>query len=1176
MQQILNSKKILNKKKITLNNIQGSSTSLILSEIYKDIEENNKQIIIISPDYQKLTDINYELRFFYPECAEDIHFFPDWEILPYDLFSPNIDIVSERLKTLYNLSSGKKGIYLITLHSAQHKICPKEYIKSNIFFIENNTNVNRAKLIQDLTNYGYINSPLVKNHGEIAVRGSILDIFPMGSKTPYRIDFFDNDVESIRIFDPETQQSISKIDKISLMPTTEFPFTEQSIKIFKNNWREHFTGNPLKSPIYQNISNQEPAAGIEYYIPLFFNNELNSVFDYINDNGIIFTIGNINDASIKFLKDVKERFNNLNIDHTKPILDPKYLFLSQEELFNNINKFKSVKFKDDVKQENINNNLNEKSIVNLDIERLPDISIASDSKSLQNPLNNFKNFIALKPDLKILICAETDGRLETLLELFKKNNINLNILNQTKTQNNIWNSFLKLPSSNIYICTAALNIGFIINKINLAVIAETDLYTNKILQRRFRKKRFTSKFKDIELNAIELIQSLSELTIGDPIVHQNHGIGRYQGLSNLKVNNIDTEFLTVLYANNSKLYVPITSLDLISKYTTSNPDLAPLHNLGNQKWSKDKTKASQKIIDMAAKLLDLYAKRLSKKGYKFKIPNLEYHSFADTFPFEETLDQEKAISEVLNDMQQEKPMDRLVCGDVGFGKTEVAIRAAFIAAHNSKQIAILVPTTLLAEQHYEVFKNRFANMAINIDILSRFKTKKEQLLSIEKLKAGNTDIIIGTHKIIQNDIKFKNLGLLIIDEEHRFGVKQKEKIKALAYNVDILTLTATPIPRTLNMALAGIRDLSIIATPPSKRLAIKTFIHERNYSLIQEALNRELLRGGQVYFLHNDIKSMNKVAEEVEKLVPDAKIVIAHGQMKEVELEKIMTDFYHKRANVLICTTIIETGIDIPNANTIIIDRADKLGLAQLHQIRGRVGRSHHQAYAYMFTPPFKALSKDAQKRIEALEQLKDLGAGFNLATYDMDIRGSGEILGDEQSGNIESIGYSLYMDMLNRAVEDLKSGTEIEKIDLNNNEIEINLGMATLIPESYLPDVNQRLNFYKKIASSKNDQEFNNIKFEMQDRFGSIPPQIENLFIATKIKTLCKKYNINKINVKNNESSIKFTENNKIDLNKLLKLLQTKPHKYKLINNDQLKAKFDSDLSLYDNINNLISEITS
>jgi len=526
-------------------------------------------------------------------------------------------------------------------------------------------------------------------------------------------------------------------------------------------------------------------------------------------------------------------------------------------------------------------------------------------------------------------------------------------------------------------------------------------------------------------------------------------------------------------------------------------------------------------------------------------------------------------------MQQEKPMDRLVCGDVGFGKTEVAIRAAFIAAFNSKQVAILVPTTLLAEQHFEVFKNRFANMPISIDILSRFKSQKEQKLAIEKLRTGKTDIIVGTHKLIQNNIKFKDLGLLIIDEEHRFGVKQKEKIKTLAHNVHILTMTATPIPRTLNMALAGIRDLSLIATPPAKRLAIKTFIHERNYPLIQEAINRELLRGGQVYFLHNDIASMDKVAEEVEKLVPDANIAIAHGQMRELDLERVMSDFYHKRANVLICTTIIETGIDIPNANTIIIDRADKLGLAQLHQIRGRVGRSHHQAYAYMFTPPFKGLSKDAQKRIEALEQLKDLGIGFNLATYDMDIRGSGEILGEEQSGNIESIGYNLYMDMLNKAVEDLKSGKSIDKIDLNISEVEINLGIPTLIPESYLPDINQRINFYKKIAYAKNDSEYDEIKFEMQDRFGEIPEPITNLFTASKIKDLCKTHHINKLIVKNHDASIKFSEHNKVDFNKLIKLLANKSHQFKLVNNEQLKAKFDPKYSLYDNIKRLMAEIS-
>lgn len=1165
MQQLIDSKKLLNKSnKIILNNAIGSSLSLVIGEIYKQYEENSEsQIIIISQDTQKITDINYELRFFYKEIKDDIYFFPDWEILPYDLFSPNSDIISERLKTLYNLRIGKKGIYLLTLNAALHKICPKEYIKSNIFFIEKDSTFNRNKLIKDLTNFGYINTPTVKEHGEVAIRGSIIDIYPMGSKLPYRIDFFDNDIESIRTFDPETQKSIEKINKISLMPATEFPFDETAIKRFKNNWREYLHGNPLKSNIYNSITEGKNHPGIEYYIPLFFENSIGNIFDYINQNSIILTIGDLGNSSAKFLKDVKERYDLLNIDDTRPLLNPKYLFLTQENFFENLNNFKTIKLLDS----NFNT---DKYCINLDISHLPDINIKVESKGLDNPIQNIKNFIEKNNFLKILICAETEGRLETIYDLFNENGIKLNKIIE---QNN-WAAFLN-SETKLSICPSAINQGFIINSNNIAIISETDLYKNKILQRRLRKKTIPKKFRDIDSSALNVVQSLSELKIDDPIVHQNHGVGRYQGLTNLKINNIDTEFLTILYANNSKLYVPITSLDLISKYTTANKELAPLHHLGNQKWSKDKGKASEKIIDMAANLLDLYAKRNHKKGFSFKVPKVEYHNFADAFPFEETQDQEKAILEVLNDMQQEKPMDRLVCGDVGFGKTEVAIRAAFIAAHNSKQVAILVPTTLLAEQHYEVFKNRFANMPISIDILSRFKSQKEQKLAIEKLRTGRTDIIVGTHKIIQNDIEFKDLGLLIIDEEHRFGVKQKEKIKTLAHNVDILTMTATPIPRTLNMALAGIRDLSLIATPPAKRLAIKTFIHERNYSLIQEAINRELLRGGQVYFLHNDIATMDKVSEEVEKLVPDAKIAIAHGQMRELELERVMADFYHKRANVLICTTIIETGIDIPNANTIIIDRADKLGLAQLHQIRGRVGRSHHQAYAYMFTPPFKGLSKDAQKRIEALEQLKDLGIGFNLATYDMDIRGSGEILGEEQSGNIESIGYNLYMDMLNKAIEDLKSGKSIDKVDLNISEVEINLNIPTLIPESYLPDINQRINFYKKIEYAKNDKEYDEIKYEMQDRFGAIPEPIINLFNASKIKDLCKIHHINKLTVKNHDASIKFSKHNKVDFNKLIRLLANKSHQYKLVNNEQLKAKFDPKDSLYDNIKRLMAEIS-
>lgn len=1130
-----------------INNVPKGALSLVIAHLYQQYQGS---ILIICTDPQMTDQIERELPYF----NNQVNFlpFPDWETLPYDNFSPHPGIVSERINTLYKLSITSKAVTSISLTTSLYKLCPCDFIKKHSFSIKVKDKLDLHKIRQELVTYGYLNTFEVSTPGEFSIKGSLVDLYPMGSDLPYRIDLFDDEIDSIRIFDPETQKSLHQITEITLLPAHEFPFSEQSIKTFRSNWRNSFTSNPLRSKIFEDISGMKIPGGIEYYIPLFFDDlNMSSIFDYLADNSLVVlinapsNINNISDMIAEFNQTVLNRYTSLNIDSNNPLLEANKLFYNSQEFFSKLNKFNRLDL-------NLGDFKATKSWhTHLDITELNKDDISID-RHLLDPLEKLKKYIADNNQSKILLCAESTGRKEVILELLKKHSINnINDLNASTTiDNNKFTNFIR-SEHQLNIDIAKLDNGFLINNknCNIIVISESELYGEQVQQRRLRKIKAT--------DPNNIIKDLAELKPNQFVVHQQHGIGKYLGLETITVNNIKSEYLSLLYDNDAKLFVPITALDKISRYSGLDEENIKLHKLGNKTWSAAKEKALNKIRDTAAELLGIYAERAATKGFAYKISDEEYSRFCAEFKFEETPDQLLTINQVLEDMQKPITMDRLVCGDVGFGKTEVALRAAFIAADNNKQVAVLVPTTLLAQQHYENFCDRFANFPIKIELLSRFKTTAQQNITIENITSGKADIIIATHKLLQDNIKFKDLGLLIIDEEHRFGVAQKEKIKKLRTTIDILTLTATPIPRTLNLSLTGIRDLSIITTPPQKRLAIKTFVFERSKDLITEAITRELKRGGQVYFLHNNIKTIYTVYDEIAALFPDTNIAVAHGQMRERELEKIMSDFYHRKYQVLVCTTIIETGIDIPSANTIIIDRADKLGLAQLHQLRGRVGRSHHQAYAYLFIPKDAIITPDATKRLEAIKSLENLGAGFMLASHDMEIRGTGNFLGDEQSGHIEAIGYNLYIDLLNKTIDAIKSGRAVDLNDIEGDSCEVDLKVSALFPDDYIYDVNQRLMLYKRLAGLENKAQLEELKLEITDRFGKTPQPVDNLFTITAIKILANKIGINKIDISDKSGKIKFNKNPKINHSTLISLIQNSSSEYKLTSGDVLNFYF-------------------
>jgi transcription-repair coupling factor (superfamily II helicase) len=1133
--------------------IPGASLAYQLSQLY---EKNPAFLsVIVTPDNQLATKLERELLAF---SDIPIYLFPDWETLPYDNFSPHQDIVSERLKILANLTLLKQGIVILPISTLMQKLPPTDFISSLTFHLKQNQKIDTALFKSKLIDTGYHYVSQVMEHGEFAIRGAIIDVFPMGALHPIRIDLFDDQIDSLRWFDATSQRTIEKTDEIILLPAHEFPLNAEAIKYFRTRWREQFEGSPALCPVYQDISEGIASTGIEYYLPLFFE-KMASFVDYLPNEAQIFIYPQNHDAATQFWQDIETRYEQLRHDHLRPILPPNQLYFTLEDTFGLLKKWPLIELNSSHASEA------DKTKVALTYVGLPNLELDNKSVPTQ-PLEKLTALIQAHPTYSILLCAESSGRKETLLQLLNSQHL------FPKSFSDIKLFLAAQPKTvDLAITVAAIDTGFIDNNREIIFIAEAQLYGRRVMQQRRRKTTAS----DPE----NMIRNLAELSIGNPVVHIDCGVGRYLGLQNITVGQMQAEYLTLEYAGGDKLYVPVSSLHFISRYSGSDSEHAPLHKLGTDHWEKAKKKAFDKIKDTAAELLEIYANRALKARPHFNFDENAYTLFSNTFQFEETPDQAKAIEDVLADLQSTKPMDRLVCGDVGFGKTEVAMRAAFMTVMNQKQVAILVPTTLLAEQHFQNFKDRMSDWPIRIEVLSRFVANKNQTKIIEDLTTGKVDIVIGTHKLLQSQIKFQELGLLIIDEEHRFGVNQKEKIKALKSEVDILTLTATPIPRTLNLSLSMIRDLSIIATPPLKRLAIKTFVREFNQPLVTEAILRELKRGGQVYYLHNDVATIEKTARELEALIPSARIAVAHGQMPERMLEQVMADFYHQRFNILICSTIIETGIDVPSANTIIIERADKFGLAQLHQLRGRVGRSHHQAYAYCLTPPFKTISKDALKRLEALESLEELGSGFMLATQDLEIRGAGELLGEGQSGNLHTIGYHLYMEMLEKTVKALKSGQKIKDIDPAIETTEIDCHLPAFIPDTYLNDVHTRLILYKKIASAKSKADLEELQVEMIDRFGLLPDETKNLFKVTELKLLAASLGIKKIDAGMQGGKIDFTNKPNVDSHKIIALIQTQPRKFQIKGSSRLLFNFeafhstDNPLSGSESKNNLQKE---
>ena len=1119
-------------------NLRGSSSALAISQAAQACQQ---RILLVTADTPTALKLAKEIRFFANNGKGNpikASVFPDWETLPYDSFSPHPDIISQRLETLYQLTRPEPGIFIVPVNTLLQKMAPVDYLGQFLLLLEKGQTLNINAFRSGLEKAGYTHVNQVMAHSEFSIRGSIIDLYPMGSKLPYRIDLFDDEIDSIRHFDPDNQRSQQEVDLIRMLPAHEFPTDANAIDRFRQNYKNHFDSGIGKGSIFHDVSNQLLPAGIEYYLPLFFE-ETATLFDYLPTGTLVITHGDLHQSASLFWQDVNERYEQYRWDPLKPLLPPASLFMRTEDLFAAMKQFARLSLFDTPQEAT-------GRTVQYALEPIGDIAV---NPQLKVPTSQIQQRVATwqTQQTRVLFCAESQGRRETLAGLLKKANIKV-------TPCETFHDFINSDAT-IGLCIGLVEHSFVINEADqrLAFITETELLGHKISQRRLRDKREAT-----DENAV--IRNLAELSPGHAVVHVEHGVGRFNGLQTLDAGGISTEYLTIEYAKGAKLYVPVSALHLISRYTGGNNDHAPLHTLGTETWSKAKQKAAEKIRDVAAQLLDVYAQREAKPGYSYKVDWAGYQGFADSFPFEETADQQQAISAVMNDMQSANAMDRLVCGDVGFGKTEVAMRAAYISASQSKQVAILVPTTLLAQQHYENFVDRFANTPVEVEVMSRFKTKKEQTQVLKNLSDGKVDIVVGTHKLIQKDVKFHDLGLLIIDEEHRFGVRQKERLKALRAEVDILTLTATPIPRTLNMALSGMRDLSIIATPPAKRLAIKTFVRQKDKMLIREAIMREILRGGQVYFLHNEVDTIEKTAQEIADIVPEARISIAHGQMRERELERVMSDFYHQRFNVLVCTTIIETGIDVPSANTIIMDRADHLGLAQLHQLRGRVGRSHHQAYAYLLTPHPKRITKDATKRLEAISSLEDLGAGFALATHDLEIRGAGELLGEDQSGQMASIGFSLYMEMLEHAVEALKEGKEPTLDTVLSQQTEIELRIPALLPEDYIPDVNIRLSQYKKIASCQSLDDIEDAQVELIDRFGLLPEATKNLFHVSEMKLIANQLGISKIEASSTGGVVEFGEQTKVDPSFIIGLIQRQPRVYKLEGSQKLKFKITTE----------------
>ncbi len=1054
--------------------------------------------------------------------------FADWETLPYDLFSPHPDIVSQRIAALYRLPTATRGILVAPASSLMQRLPPPEWVAGNALDVRRGARLDMDVEKRRLEASGYRNVPQVLDPGDFAVRGALLDLYPMGADRPYRIELFDDVVDSLRSFDPETQRSDHPVDSVRLLPAREFPLDQASTKRVREKLSERFDFDPRKFPLYQDLKEGAAPAGVEYYLPLFFERTV-PLFDHLATGALLVVADGVGDSAAAFWAQTRDRWEQRRHDVERPILPPEELFLPPDALRAEFNKLRRIEI---VARDAAD------AADAASIDDMPAPVLAWVHKG-EAPGAALTSFLHNYPG-RVLLAADSAGRREALLELLVAGELR-------PTQVGGWQAFLD-GDVRFAIAVAPLEDGFALTQPPLTVLTERQLFPDRADQSR-RRRRAT---RDPD----QILRDLSEIVIGSPIVHEDHGVGRYQGLVSLDTGGVAGEFLCIEYAKGDKLYVPVAQLQLVSRYSGASPEHAPLHSLGGDAWEKAKRKAADKVRDVAAELLDIQARRHARVGLALEVDRAMYEPFAATFPFEETPDQATSIEAVIADLGKTTPMDRVVCGDVGFGKTEVAVRAAFVAATAGKQVAILVPTTLLAEQHYRNFRDRYADWPIRVEVLSRFKSTKEIKAVLAQVEEGRIDVIVGTHRLLQGDVRFKDLGLVIVDEEQRFGVRQKEALKALRAEVHLLTLTATPIPRTLNMAMSGLRELSIIATPPAHRLAVKTFITTWDPAQLREAFQRELARGGQVYFLHNEVDTIEKTARELAELVPEARIRIAHGQMPERELEQAMLDFHRQRFNVLVCTTIIESGIDIPSANTIIVNRADRFGLAQLHQLRGRVGRSHHRAYAYLIVPPKKAMTADAEKRLEALASLEELGAGFTLATHDLEIRGAGELLGEEQSGQIAEIGFSLYTELLERAVRSIRTGKIPDLDPALRHGADVELHIPALIPEDYLPDVHARLTLYKRIASARDEDALRELQVEMVDRFGVLPDPARQLFAVAELKLEATRLGLRKLELGPTGGRVQFLAQPNVDPMSVIRLIQSQPRVYSMDGPEKMRIR--------------------
>ncbi|MFG5779613.1 transcription-repair coupling factor [Comamonas sp. J-3] len=1109
----------------------GSADALLLARLAEREAAGQRVTAIVTADASDARRLQDEMAFFAPELRTAL--FPDWETLPYDTFSPHQDLISERLAALWRISQGEADVVLIPATTALYRLAPPAFLAGYTFAFEAGQKLDEAKLKAQLTLAGYNHVSQVVSHGEYSVRGGLIDLFPMGSLVPYRVDLFDDEIDSIRTFDPDTQRSLYPVKQVRLLPGREFPMDDDARAHFRNKWRELLEGDPTKSRIYKDMGNGVATAGIEYYLPLFFDSTA-TVFDYLGANATLVLHGDVEPAFQRFWQDTKDRYRLVQGDPERPALPPETLFLTADQFYTTAKETAQFALRPQVEDV-------EHSAV---FQKLGDLAVV---RGAEDPLAKLQQHIA-SGQARTLLLAESDGRRESLLDFFRASGLNPPAFDSLA-------EFQQTTEERVGIATAALASGFRWAEQGIDFVTETELFAATGSTRRRRRQEQAS---DVEA----LIKDLSELKVGDPVVHAQHGIGRYHGLINMDVGQKNPdgspamqEFLHLEYADDAVLYVPVSQLAQISRYTGVSADEAPLHKLGSGQWEKAKRKAAEQVRDTAAELLNIYARRAAREGHAFRYSPQDYEQFANDFGFEETADQRAAIHAVIQDMISPRPMDRLVCGDVGFGKTEVALRAAFVAVTGGKQVALLAPTTLLAEQHYQTLADRFSKWPIKVALVSRFRSGKEVNTTIKGLDDGTVDIVVGTHKLLSEKTQFKNLGLLIIDEEHRFGVRHKEAMKAMRAEVDVLTLTATPIPRTMGMALDGLRDLSVIATAPQRRLAIKTFVRNEGTGVIREAVLRELKRGGQIYFLHNEVETIENRRQKLEEILPEARIAVAHGQMPERELERVMRDFVAQRYNILLCSTIIETGIDVPSANTIIISRADKFGLAQLHQLRGRVGRSYHQAYAYLMVPDMEGLTKQAAQRLEAIQQMEELGSGFYLAMHDLEIRGAGEVLGDNQSGNMMEIGYQLYNEMLSEAVRSLKNGKEPDLLAPMAATTDINLHAPALLPNDYCGDVHLRLSFYKKLATAKTSEQIDLLLEEIVDRFGKLPAQAQTLVDVHRLRVLCEPFGVQKVDAAPGVINISFHANPPIDPMTIISLIQ-KNKAIKLAGNDKLRIE--------------------